>query len=337
MGVCVQRMVDAEAAGVMFTRHPTTGDPSSIVITANYGLGETVVSGKVEPDTFMINRKWDNTLTIDSSVLGNKEHKILLDDSNGVITSALSEQEIKKISISDTSALRLAKIGLHLESFFGSARDVEWAIVDEQIYMLQARPITTINAWTDFEIMHELDSGVPSDVDLMTFANIGEVLPYPISPLSISTIIKVLNLSLCAKFDKFDCCYLHMIGMRCTMNYLDSTLQDVNKEMTMMNKMIDLAICGRVVTTPEVHAAAIEKYGIVNKWRRLYVMYETFITAWTNDALVKKTINIFNEYTLDANEFDTPHDLYNTLNEKYGEIFLVSYGTMNKNSNEHLY
>jgi len=94
--------------------------------------------------------------------------------------------------------------------------------------------------------------------------------------------------------------------------------------MTMMNKMIDLAICGRVVTTPEVHAAAIEKYGIVSEWRRLYIMYETFITAWKNDALVKKTINIFNKYTLDANEFDTPHDLYNTLNEKYGEIFLVT-------------
>ncbi|XP_018056708.1 PREDICTED: uncharacterized protein LOC108692779 isoform X2 [Atta colombica] len=326
MGVCIQRMVDAEAAGVMFTRHPTTGDPSSIVITANYGLGETIVSGKVEPDTFMIHRKWDNTLTIDSSVLGNKEHKILLDDRNGVITSALSEQEIKKISISDTSALRLAKIGLHLESLFGSARDVEWAIVDEQIYMLQARPITSINAWTDFEIMHELDSGVPCDVDLMTFANIGEVLPYPISPLSISTIIKVLNLSLCAKFNKFDCYYLHMVGMRCAMNYLDSTLQDVSKEVTMMNKMIDLAICGRIVTTPEVHAAAIEKYGIVSEWRRLYIMYETFITTWQNDALVKKTINIFNKYTLDANEFDTPHDLYNTLNEKYGEIFLIGKG-----------
>ncbi|XP_018366486.1 PREDICTED: uncharacterized protein LOC108763401 isoform X2 [Trachymyrmex cornetzi] len=326
MGVCVQRMVDAEAAGVMFTRHPTTGDPSNIVITANYGLGEAVVSGKVEPDTFMIHRKWDDTLTIGSSMLGNKEHKILLDDGNGVITSALSEQEIKKISISDTSALRLAKIGLHLESLFGSARDVEWAIVDEQIYMLQARPITTINAWTDFEIMHELDSGVPCDVDLMTFANIGEVLPYPMSPLSISTIMKVLNLSLCAKFNKFDCCYFHMVGMRCAMNYLDSTLQDVSKEVTMMNKMIDLAICGHVVTTPEVHKAAIEKYGIASNWRKMYMMYETVVTAFRNKALVNKTIDTFNKYTLDANEFDTPHDLYNTLNEKYGEIFLMGKG-----------
>lgn len=153
-------------------------------------------------------------------MLGNKGHKILLGD-DGTITSALSEQEIKKLSISDTTTLRLAKIGLRLESLFGSARDVEWAIVGEQIYLLQARPITTINTWTDFELMHELDSGVPCDVDLMTFANVEEVLPYPVTPLSISTVIKVLNLSLSAKFNKFDCNYIHMVGMRCAMNYLD--------------------------------------------------------------------------------------------------------------------
>lgn len=153
-------------------------------------------------------------------MLGNKGHKILLGD-DGTITSALSEQEIKKLSISDTTTLRLAKIGLRLESLFGSARDVEWAVVSEQIYLLQARPITTINTWTDFELMHELDSGVPCDVDLMTFANVEEVLPYPVTPLSISTVIKVLNLSLSAKFNKFDCNYIHMVGMRCAMNYLD--------------------------------------------------------------------------------------------------------------------
>lgn len=178
------------------------------------------MSGKVEPDTLTIRRKWDNTLTVGVSVPGKKGQKILLGN-DGVTTSALSEQEIKKLSISDATALQLAKIGLRLESVFGSARDVEWAAVGERIYLLQARPITTINAWSDFEIMHELDSGVPSDVDLMSFANVGEVLPYPISPLSISTVIKILNLSLSAKFNKYDCNYLHMVGMRCAINYLD--------------------------------------------------------------------------------------------------------------------
>lgn len=165
-----------------------------------------------------IHRKWDNSLTVSATVLGNKGHKILLSD-NGVIVNNLNEREILKISISDATALQLAKIGLYLESFFGSARDVEWAVVGEYIYLLQARPITTINAWTDFELMHELDSGVPADVDLMTFANVGEVLPRPVCPLSITTVLRVLNLSIGLKSFGYNCNYLHMVGMRCAMNY----------------------------------------------------------------------------------------------------------------------
>lgn len=173
----------------------------------------------VEPDTLTIQRKWDNTLSVITSVLGNKEQKISLND-DGVITDSLSEQENQNISISDAIALRLAKIGLYLESSFGSARDVEWAVIGEKIYLLQARPITTINAWTDFELIHELDSGVPADVDLMTFANVEEVLPNPVSPLSISTILKVLNLSTGATCHEYDCNYLHVVGMRCALNYV---------------------------------------------------------------------------------------------------------------------
>lgn len=176
------------------------------------------MSGKVEPDTLTIHRKWDNTLTVGASVLGNKGQKLSAGDDD-VTTSVLSEEEIKKMSISDASALRLAKIGLRLESLFGSARDVEWAVIGERIYLLQARPITTINAWTDFEIMHELNSGVPCDVNLMSFANVGEVFPYPVTPLSISTIIKILNLSVSAKFNKFDCNYIYIVGTRCAIDY----------------------------------------------------------------------------------------------------------------------
>jgi len=157
---------------------------------------------------------------MDTSVLGEKKEKISMKD-NGTISSNLSEEEMKKISISDQIALRLAKLGLYLESIFGSARDVEWAVIGEKIFLLQARPITSINTWTDFELIHELDSGVPCDVDYMTFANVEEVLPEPISPLSISTVISILNLSIGAKFNAYDSHYLHIVGMRCAINYSD--------------------------------------------------------------------------------------------------------------------
>ncbi|XP_014470247.1 PREDICTED: putative phosphoenolpyruvate synthase isoform X3 [Dinoponera quadriceps] len=322
MGVCVQRMVDAEAAGVMFTRHPTTGDPSSIIITANYGLGETVVSGTVEPDTLTIHRKWDNTLTVSSSVPGNKGHKISL-SVDGVIMNNLSEREIWEISISDATALRLAKIGLHLESFFGSARDIEWAIVGEQIYLLQARPITTIDAWTDFELTHELDSGVPADVDFMTFANVGEVLPRPICPLSITTILKVLNLSIGSKSYGYDCNYLHVVGMRCAMNYCMTFLRNVGEKITMANKMADIAICGRVITTPEVHKIAVEKLGVASMKQKMSDISNMFKWAWINERIVKEATNVYRKYELNANEFETARELYSVINKKYTEIFML--------------
>ncbi|XP_070152033.1 rifampicin phosphotransferase-like, partial [Polyergus mexicanus] len=320
MGVCIQRMIDAETADVMFTRHPITGDPSSITITANYGLGETVVSGTIEPDTITIHRKLNNTLTIDTLV--SKGEKILLKD-DVVIKCTLSKQETRKISISDATALRLAKIGLRLESLFGSARDVEWAVVGERIFLLQARPITTINAWTDFELMHELDSEVPSDIDLITFANVEEVLPHPISPLSSSTIVKILNLSIGAKYN-LDCTYLHMVRMKCAINYFNSTLRDVDKEITIVNKMIDLALCGRVVMTPEIHQFAVEKYGVASRWRKMYLMYDMFKTAWMGDAIIKAATDVFNNCTLNANEFDTSRNLYSVINKKYKEFFRIA-------------
>jgi len=177
----------------------------------------------VEPDTLEIHRKWDDTLTMSTSTIGNKAQKISLGE-DGVTTSNLNEQETKRLSISDATAMQLAKIGLHLESVFGSARDVEWAIVGKRIFLLQARPITTIYAWTDFELMHELDGGVPSDVDFLTFANVGEVLPRPVAPLSISTIIKILNMSMAAKCNAFHFNFLHIIGMRCALNYMDVSI-----------------------------------------------------------------------------------------------------------------
>lgn len=322
MSVCVQEMIDAEAAGVMFTRHPTTGDPSSITITANYGLGESVVSGMVEPDTLTIQRKWDNTLSVITSVLGNKEQKISLND-DGVITDSLSEQENQNISISDAIALRLAKIGLYLESSFGSARDVEWAVIGEKIYLLQARPITTINAWTDFELIHELDSGVPADVDLMTFANVEEVLPNPVSPLSISTILKVLNLSTGATCHEYDCNYLHVVGMRCALNYVCTSLRNVSKEITIANKVADIALCGRVIITPELHRIVVKKHGIASTWQQMYLIYDMIKTVWINEKTVKETVDMYHKYDLNVNGIDTARNLYNLLNKKYGDLFIL--------------
>ena len=80
MGVVIQKMVHAECAGVLFSRFPTNGDPSKIMITANYGLGESVVLGRVDPDTYLIQRSYSNELKILGSKLGEKRILIQMDE-----------------------------------------------------------------------------------------------------------------------------------------------------------------------------------------------------------------------------------------------------------------
>ncbi|XP_076222642.1 rifampicin phosphotransferase-like isoform X2 [Nomia melanderi] len=316
MGVCVQKMVNADAAGVMFTRHPTTGNPSNIVITANYGLGETVVSATVEPDTIVVHKSWDNKLTVKNSVSGSKQQKLLVSN-NGVVTVDLNEQEKKEICISEDMTLRLAAIGVDLETLFGSARDIEWAIINQQIYLLQARPITTLYTWTEFEIMHELDTEVLNDIDMFTFANVGEVMPYPLSPLSISLFVKTINNLLNIRHHISNRSSLNITTMRCTMNYLNAFHRDVGKYISTLNKIADISFSGNVVVTPEIHKVALEKFGPATACRQLFQLYRMISDMFTVNIVEKTAKQVHQNFILNAENFHTTYSLYNEINNKY--------------------
>ncbi|CAK9798813.1 Probable phosphoenolpyruvate synthase [Anthophora quadrimaculata] len=316
MSVCVQQMVNADAAGVMFTRHPTNGDPSNIIITANYGLGESVVSATVEPDTIIVHRSWNNKLTIKSSFVGNKKEKILTGD-NGVVRIELNEQENKTVCVSEKIALRLADIGVNLESLFGSGRDIEWAVVNENIYLLQARPITTLYSWTDFELTHELDSSVPSDIDIITFANLGEVFPNPLSPLTISVIIGAFERGICNAFQITNRVFFTVIGMKCAINYYNMFLREPTKKITLLNKVADIAVCGSVVITPEIHKIACERNGEATLWRRMFMIYKMVDDAVKNSRVEKAAKELKKNLILNAEDFHTAYSLYNEINQQF--------------------
>ncbi|XP_076758037.1 rifampicin phosphotransferase-like [Xylocopa sonorina] len=313
MGVCIQKMVNADAAGVMFTRHPTNGDPSSIIITANYGLGESVVSAQVEPDTIIVHKSWNNKLSIKGSTVGNKKHKILSGD-NGVDTIELDDQEKETVCLSEEMALRLAAIGVNLENLFGNARDIEWAVVNENIYLLQARPITSLYAWTDFELTHELDTGVPSDIDIISFANVGEVLPYPVAPLTLSISAKIIDLN-CSAILKTIAHSFHNVGMRCGINYSNMMLLHPNKEIVLMNKALDFALCGKVIITPEINRIACEKNGEATSFTRMKIWWEMIKNAMKKNVteIVKKNRE---KLTLNAEDFHNAYSLYNEINQQ---------------------
>ncbi|GBM32722.1 Putative phosphoenolpyruvate synthase [Araneus ventricosus] len=112
MAVVVQEMIPCDNAGVLFTCDPLTGNPTTMAITANYGLGESVVSGSEEPDTIEIERLDEDNLTIKNKIIGSKGHKIVLKDDGGTVIEDVSENEQHSCSLSDNLALLLGHVAI---------------------------------------------------------------------------------------------------------------------------------------------------------------------------------------------------------------------------------
>ncbi|XP_064460577.1 rifampicin phosphotransferase-like isoform X2 [Ornithodoros turicata] len=190
MAVVIMEMVASDVAGVMFTCDPRSGNPAVTYITANYGLGESVVSGLVESDIISVNKGSDGKMTLGEVTPGAKGSKIVIDDSGGTRTESYVDEE-NKCSISEGQALQLARIGSIVDRYFGDSRDMEWAIRGENIFLLQARPITSLYEDTEFESMRTLDTAHQAEREFYTKANVGEVMHRGMSPLG-STVFVTL-------------------------------------------------------------------------------------------------------------------------------------------------
>ncbi|GFY37324.1 probable phosphoenolpyruvate synthase [Trichonephila inaurata madagascariensis] len=193
MAVVIQEMVACDVSGVLFTCDPVTNNPSVITITANYGLGETVVSGFVEPDTIVLRRKDNGKLEFESVVVGSKHQRIVMQDSGGTVIEDIDEDTKSQSCLSSETAERLGKLAIKIERFYKSSRDIEWGILDDEIYILQSRPVTNATAETDHEIKHEFDAPLRSESEYFTVANVGEVMPGATSPLGIETLTKCFS------------------------------------------------------------------------------------------------------------------------------------------------
>jgi len=146
IAVVVQRMVDADKSGVMFTSHPSTGDPQ-ITIEAAWGLGEAVVSGTVSPDNYVYDR---GRGAVDEVTVAEKKVEMVKDPETGETVQLDIEDDRRKSRVlSDEEIDRLVTLGERVEDHYGTPQDVEWAIHDDEIFMLQSRPITTIQESDD--------------------------------------------------------------------------------------------------------------------------------------------------------------------------------------------
>lgn len=175
LAVVVQKMVQSEASGVLFTANPLTGNRFETIIDATFGLGEALVSGQVEPDHYVISRV---THQIQTRFIGKKATAI-----HGLSTGGTQIEELDRSSIQaldDDQILALSDLGDKIAILYNFPQDIEWAIADKKIYILQSRPITSL-----FPIPERI-AARPLKV-FFSFAAVQGMLD-PITPLGMDTL-----------------------------------------------------------------------------------------------------------------------------------------------------
>ena len=141
ISVTVQKMINSEKSGVMFSSHPSTGEPQ-VIIEAAWGLGEAVVSGSVSPDNYVVDREKREILT---KFIAAKEIMIVRDPKTGeTVTRKVPDDEREKLVLSDEEIFKLSDQAEVLEKHYGIPQDIEWAFENGEMFILQSRPITTI-------------------------------------------------------------------------------------------------------------------------------------------------------------------------------------------------
>lgn len=191
MAVVVQRLVPAEVAGVLFCANPRTGSRREMLIEASWGLGEAVVSGRVQPDVLRVDRETGRVL---DAVVGNKQLCIRPGNHE---EQAVEEEKRGIVCLKSTDVMKLWELARRAEAHFGSPQDIEWAIAGGELYLLQSRPITTLAAAEAYEQLlqstrQSLRGALEQGRGPWVLHNIGETLPHP-TPLTWSVIRRFMS------------------------------------------------------------------------------------------------------------------------------------------------
>lgn len=181
LAVVVQELVDAEAAGILFTADPLTGAPDIVQIDAAWGLGEAVVGGEVTPDTFRADAGSGAVL---SRRIGDKS-VMTVRTPHGTETRPVPPRRRRRPCLTPDHVRRLVRLGTRVAEELGTHVDVEWARAGEDLFVLQARPITALGSpdsrpdpWNDSR----------HGYFLWTNTNVGEAMPDVLTPATWSMV-----------------------------------------------------------------------------------------------------------------------------------------------------
>jgi pyruvate,water dikinase len=205
MAVVVQALVPAEVAGVLFTLNPLTAAHDEMLVEASWGLGESVVSGRVQPDIFRLNAA--TGATISQSISDKKtmlvprsaqENANLLIGGSSAHASSAVETEVpapqrKAACLADPDLEKLWQLGKKAAAHFGAPQDIEWALAGGNLYLLQSRPITThLDAQARADVLAAARQNLSGKTGPWALHNLAETLPHP-TPLTWSVLRRFMS------------------------------------------------------------------------------------------------------------------------------------------------
>ncbi|WP_152365460.1 PEP/pyruvate-binding domain-containing protein [Microlunatus speluncae] len=187
LAVVVQRLVEAEASGVMFTVDPVTGATDRVVINSAWGLGEAVVSGAVTPDVYRVDRA-------DRSVAETVAEKTIMTvlTERGTEEVPVPESRRTRPSLTEEQARALADLGIRLAAWAGAERDIEWCRTGDRLQIVQSRPVTTVTTVAAAAVVPKSGPDPWNDAkqerQLWANTNVGEAMPDVLTPASWSAV-----------------------------------------------------------------------------------------------------------------------------------------------------
>jgi phosphohistidine swiveling domain-containing protein len=176
LSVVVQQMVRSRASGILFTADPVSGHRGIASIDAGFGLGEALVSGLVEADLYRVDKRDGRILEVR---IGDKALAIEAEPGGGTRRRALSDEERRARVLSDAQIRSLVELGSRIEAHYGSPQDIEWCLAEDRLFVVQARPITSL---------FPVPEPRPSAGGFSVYLSFGhaQVMPMAMPPMAIS-------------------------------------------------------------------------------------------------------------------------------------------------------
>jgi rifampicin phosphotransferase len=189
MAVIVQQMVQTHSSGVLFTVNPVSGGHEEVVINATRGVGEALVSGQITPDMIIVEKT-------SGRIIRREVSNVAVPTGTSMSDQRVDTVRHQQWVLTDAQVAQLVRLGERIEEHFGAPQDIEWAMGGEQVFIVQARPITTLTTVRSApgsqgiptppgdDMWNREQDLPPQPYDVWTRTNVGENLPYPITPLT---------------------------------------------------------------------------------------------------------------------------------------------------------